>query len=200
MEKGASCIKNVQFLKSVYNIKDLPTELSVELAFAGRSNVGKSSLLNAIFGSRKFVKVSSRPGFTQSLNFFLINKTSYFVDLPGYGFAKAPKKVIEKWQKLIDAYLKKRANLKAVVCIFDIRRNLDDLDIGLLNYLSSLKLRQIIVFNKADKLSNNKIKANLERAKILMPSEIDKFFVVSAKTGKGLKNLLDEAICPLIEI
>ena len=197
-ESGASCIKNVEFVKSVYSINDLPEELPVEIAFAGRSNVGKSSLLNAIFGRRKYVKVSSRPGFTQALNFFLINKSAYFVDLPGYGYAKAPKKVIEKWQKLIERYLTTRENLRGVVCIFDIRRGVNELDIGLLNYLKSLGVEPFVVFNKADKLSNNKIKANLERAKLLMPSLSQGPYVLSAKTKKGLAPFLNEVICPLV--
>jgi len=189
----------VEFVTSVYSIKDLPAELPVEIAFAGRSNVGKSSLLNAIFGRRKYVKVSSRPGFTQSLNFFLINRQAYFVDLPGYGYAKAPKKVIQKWQRLIEGYLQERATLKGVVCIFDIRRGVDELDMGLINYLQSIKVAPWVVFNKADKLSSNKIKANLERARLLLPELPLKPFVVSAKTKKGISQFLEQVICPLLE-
>ncbi len=197
-DANVSCIKNVEFIKSVYSIKELPEELPVEIAFAGRSNVGKSSLLNAIFGRRKYVKVSSRPGFTQALNFFLINKSAYFVDLPGYGYAKAPKKVIEKWQRLIENYLTGRQSLRGVVCIFDIRRGVDELDIGLLNYLMSLGVEPFVVFNKADKLSNNKIRASLDRSKILMPRLATPPFVLSAKTKKGVDAFVQKVICPLL--
>ncbi len=199
MQTGSSCIKNVEFVTSVYSLKDLPAELPVEIAFAGRSNVGKSSLLNAIFGTRKYVKVSSRPGFTQSLNFFLINRQAYFVDLPGYGYAKAPRKVIQKWQRLIEGYLQERSTLKGVVCIFDIRRGIDELDMGLINYLQSIKVRPWVVFNKADKLSNNKIRANLERATLLLPELPVPPFVVSAKTKKGVSRFLEQVICPFLK-
>ncbi len=199
MEAGSSCIKDVEFVTSVYSLKELPAELPVEIAFAGRSNVGKSSLLNAIFGRRKYVKVSSRPGFTQSLNFFLINRQAYFVDLPGYGYAKAPRKVIKKWQRLIEGYLEERSTLKGVVCIFDIRRGVDELDMGLINYLQSIKVTPWVVFNKADKLSTNKIRANLERARLLLPELPLPPFVVSAKTKKGVSQFLEQVICPLLE-
>lgn len=197
-EVRSSCIKDVKFLKSVFSLKDLPEELPVEIAFAGRSNVGKSSLLNAIFGRRKYVKVSSRPGYTQSLNFFLVNQNAYFVDLPGYGYAKAPKKVIEKWQRLIEGYLTTRKTLKGVVCIFDIRRGLSELDINLINYLKSINVEPWVVFNKVDKLSSNKINTSFQRAKILLPRLSMEPFLVSAKTKKGINKLMDTLICPLL--
>ncbi len=195
---NTSCIKNVEFVKSVFSLKELPSELPVEIAFAGRSNVGKSSLLNAIFGRRKYVKVSSRPGFTQSLNFFLVNGRAHFVDLPGYGYAKAPKKAVERWQRLIEGYLTTRRCLKGVVCIFDIRRGLGELDMGLINYLQSIKVTPWVVFNKADKLSANKLKTNLERALLLLPHLDAGPFVVSAKTKRGIAEFMEVVICPLL--
>ncbi len=199
MELRGSCIKKVEFVKSVFSLKDLPQEQGPELAFAGRSNVGKSSLLNAIFNRKNLVKVSSRPGFTQSLNFFLINDSFYFVDLPGYGFAKAPKKVIKKWQALVEGYLRERNALKGVVCIFDIRRGVDELDIALVSFLKAIDILPIVVFNKIDKLSNNKINQSLERAKILLPRLEMAPFCLSAKTKKGVQNFLEKAICPFIK-
>ncbi len=172
--------------------------MPVEIAFAGRSNVGKSSLLNALFGRRKYVKVSSRPGFTQCLNFFIVNDNAYFVDLPGYGYAKAPRRVIKKWQRLVEGYLLKRSSLKAVVCIFDIRRGVDHLDTGLISYLQSIKVTPLVVFNKADKLSNNKIRTNLERARLLLPIRDHEPLVLSARTKKGLSRFVDKVICPLL--
>ena len=132
MPSASPGIKRVEFLKSCFSLRDLPGADLPEIAFAGRSNVGKSSLLNAITGRKRLVKVSSTPGFTQSLNFFLINDSAFFVDLPGYGYARAPKKVIKRWQALVEGYLKGRQTLMGVVCIFDIRRNLDDLDLDLI--------------------------------------------------------------------
>ncbi len=192
-------IKKVEFIKSVFSIKDLPDETMPEIAFAGRSNVGKSSLLNAIIGRKKLVKVSSRPGFTQALNFFLINNAAFFVDLPGYGYAKAPKNVIRKWQALVEGYLQKRRSLRGVVCIFDIRRNLDDLDLNLVEYLQFMKITPWVVFNKADKLSANKIRASLDRASLLLPVNIPGPWVVSAKTGKGVEELVKSVILPNIQ-
>ena len=199
MEIKGSCIKSVEFVKSVFSTEDLPDELGPELAFAGRSNVGKSSVLNAIFNRRNLVKVSSRPGFTQSLNFFLVNDSSYFVDLPGYGFAKAPKKVIKKWQNLVEGYIRGRNALRGVVCIFDIRRGIDELDIALVSFLKGINVLPIVVFNKIDKLSNNQVNQSLERARILLPGLEKGPYCLSAKTKKGVQAFLERAICPFLE-
>ncbi len=192
-------IKRVEFVKSVYALKDLPQDELPEIAFAGRSNVGKSSLLNAIMGRKKLVKVSSRPGFTQSLNFFLVNDSAYFVDLPGYGYAKAPRRVVKSWQALVEGYLSSRRNLRGVVCIFDIRRNLDDLDLNLVKWLLYTKIRPWVVLNKADKLSTNKIHTKVRQIGILLPHEVSEPWVVSARTGKGVKEMVQSLILPQIE-
>ena len=199
MPSAASGIKRVEFIKSCYSLKDLPEDNLPEIAFAGRSNVGKSSLLNAIMGRKKLVKVSSRPGFTQSLNFFLINGSAYLVDLPGYGYAKAPRNVIKRWQKLVEGYLSRRKSLKGVVCIFDIRRKLDDLDLNLVEYLLFMKLRPWVVLNKADKLSGSKIASKLRETSIMLPRDLSEPLVVSSRTGKGVKELVQTVILPYIE-
>ncbi len=199
MPAAAPGIKTVEFLKSCFSLKDLPGEDLPEIAFAGRSNVGKSSLLNAIMGRKKLVKVSSRPGFTQSVNFFLVNGSAYFVDLPGYGYAKAPRKVIKKWQALVEGYLARRKTIRGVICIFDIRRDLDDLDLNLVEYLLFMKLRPWVVLNKADKLSGSRIGSKLRQVSLLLPGEVSRPFVVSARTGKGVKELVQSVILPQIE-
>ncbi len=182
-------IKNVEFVTSVFNLKDLPDKDLPEIAFAGRSNAGKSSLLNRLFGTRKLVKVSSTPGYTQSLNFFLVNKSVYLVDLPGYGYAKAPKRVQMQWQKLIEGYLKGSKMLKGVVCILDIRRDLGQLDIDLFHYLHYLGKRVWIVLNKADKLGQSKSQNRLRSITRLIPDFVEGVWVVSARTGMGVKPL-----------
>ncbi len=199
MPSAAAGIKKVEFIKSCYSLKDLPEDNLPEIAFAGRSNVGKSSLLNAIMGRKKLVKVSSRPGFTQSLNFFLVNGSAYLVDLPGYGYAKAPRNVIKRWQKLVEGYLSRRKSLKGVVCIFDIRRKLDDLDLNLVEYLLFMKLRPWVVLNKADKLSGSKIASKLRETSIMLPRDLSEPLVVSSRTGKGVKELVQTVILPHIE-
>ena len=199
MTSGAAGINKVEFIKSCYSLKDLPEDNLPEIAFAGRSNVGKSSLLNAIMGRKKLVKVSSRPGFTQSLNFFLVNGSAYLVDLPGYGYAKAPRNVIKRWQKLVEGYLSRRKTLKGVVCIFDIRRSLDDLDLNLVEYLLFMKLRPWVVLNKADKLSGSKIASKLRETSIMLPRDLSEPLVVSSRTGKGVKELVQTVILPHIE-
>ena len=121
--------KQCDFVLSVASLKQLPPDDKVEVAFAGRSNVGKSSLINAIFGQRKLAKTSSTPGRTQQLNYFNLNNQLYLVDLPGYGFAKAPKDIVKNWQKLINTYLVGRANLRRVFLLIDSRNvHIDQLD------------------------------------------------------------------------
>lgn len=186
---GTPLFKQAEFITSVFDPSQLPPETLPEIAFAGRSNVGKSSLLNRLLGRHNLVKVSSRPGFTQGLNFFLVNDSCYFVDMPGYGFAKAPKSVIRKWQKLAEQYLERRKSLKAVVCILDIRRTPDRLDLGMLDYLRAIGRRAIVVLNKADKVSQPKIKARLNEICPLLPAESREPLIISARTGKGVLEL-----------
>jgi len=182
-------IKNVEFVTSVFHLKDLPDEGLPELAFAGRSNVGKSSLLNRLIGRKGFVKVSQRPGYTQSLNFFLANKSFYLVDLPGYGFARAPKNAKKRWQKLVEGYLEKRKGLIGVVCILDIRRDPDQLDMDLFYYLHYLGRQIWVVVNKADKLGQPKRYARLKSITQSLPQFTGRPWVISAKTGLGIQEL-----------
>ena len=199
MPSASPGIKRVEFLKSVFSLRDLPGEELPEIAFAGRSNVGKSSLLNAILGRKRLVKVSGTPGFTQSLNFFLVNDSACFVDLPGYGYAKAPRNVIKRWQALVEGYLKGRRTLRGVVCIFDIRRHMDDLDLDLVEYLLFLKIRPWIVLNKADKLSRSRIQTKLREITLLLPREVARPRAVSARTGQGVKEMVESIILPGIK-
>ncbi len=114
-------ITHVKYVKSVYHIKDLPKDRLPQIAFAGRSNVGKSSLLNAMLQRRRLAYVSATPGKTQCLNFYRINHAFYFVDLPGYGYARAPKTLKRNWQELITTYLRDSEELRLVISLVDLR-------------------------------------------------------------------------------
>lgn len=180
---------NVEFLESVFSLKQLPVAGVPEVAFAGRSNVGKSSLINRLVGRRNLVKTSSRPGKTQSLNFFTVDQKLYLVDLPGYGFAKVSKTVRSGWDALISDYLEKRESLACVIVIIDIRHELKSQDRELIDWLRFQKKNFVAVYTKIDKLSRGKQIQNallLDKALCLNPDERVLF---SAKTGHGYDSL-----------
>ena len=163
-----------------------------EIAFAGRSNVGKSSLMNALIKRRNLVKTSAKPGKTQSLNFFLLGGCMYLVDLPGYGYAKVSKKMKAAWQSLITAYLDSRKNLKCVVVIVDLRHGLKIIDLQLVDWLRTKRVPFLLVYTKADKLSANERAKNgaiLDAGFGVTSSERVLF---SAKTGMGRDSLIQE--------
>jgi GTP-binding protein len=141
------------FIKSAVKPKDFPPAELPEVAFVGRSNVGKSSLINVLAGRKALVRTSSTPGRTQLINFFDINGILTLVDLPGYGYAKAPPDVRKQWGPMIETYLAKRENLKTVVLILDIRRIPSDGDLDMLGWLERYNIPPIIVLTKCDKLS-----------------------------------------------
>jgi GTP-binding protein len=147
------------FIKSAVKPKDFPPAELPEVAFVGRSNVGKSSLINVLAGRKALVRTSSTPGRTQLINFFDINGILTLVDLPGYGYAKAPPELRKQWGPMIETYLAQRENLKAVVLILDIRRIPSDGDLDMLGWLERYNIPPIIVLTKCDKLSKT------ERAK-----------------------------------
>lgn len=180
----------VQFVKSVYDLKDLPPPNFPEVVFLGRSNVGKSSLINAFLNRKKVAKVSSTPGFTKSINLFLVNSSFYLVDLPGYGFAKAPQKLIQKWPSLIEEYLTSPRNIKVLILIFDLRRIPDELDAALIKFVNYLKKFYIVVLNKTDTLATSKIETQKNKfiQTLKLPSDLP-IFLTSCKTKEGIKKL-----------
>ena len=181
---------DVKFLTSVFDLKQLPEPEFPEIAFAGRSNVGKSSLLNKLIKRRNLVKTSAKPGKTQSLNFFLLDNSIYLVDLPGYGYARVSKKMQAAWQDLITAYLETRENLKCVVVIVDLRHEVKIADLQLVDWLRSTGVPFLLAYTKADKLSANERSKNaaaLDAGFGVLKSER---LVFSAKTGMGRDNLL----------
>jgi len=193
-------IKSAEFVTSAVKPSQYPPSGRPEIAFAGRSNVGKSSLINALLGRKNLVKTGSTPGRTQTINFFLINDSLYFVDLPGYGYAKVPMAVRKTWGPMVEKYLKTRRAAKpsgleasqglcAVVVILDIRRLPNQGDHDLLAWLTRYKIPALGVLTKADKLK--KSKQDKQRNSIARELSTDPSFLTlfSATTGLGKQQL-----------
>jgi GTP-binding protein len=151
-------INNAEFIKSATATEHFPPPDRPEVAFAGRSNVGKSSLINTMINRKSLVRVSGTPGRTQLINFFEINGEMYLVDLPGYGFAKVPDDIKDGWGPMIENYLSSRPNLTAMVCIMDLRRGVQEDDLQLIEAAPHFGVQPILVFTKADKLNTQKRK------------------------------------------
>jgi GTP-binding protein len=144
--------KNANYVSSFFKAEDIPNTGSPEIAFAGRSNVGKSTLINKVLNRKKLAQISKTPGKTRALNYFVINDKYYFVDLPGFGFARVSKKDKTQWGELIESYFKTSKNLKGVVHIIDSRRGLMDSDRTLIEYMSHFDINVLWVLSKVDKL------------------------------------------------
>ncbi len=170
-----------------------PPDTMAEVAFAGRSNVGKSSLLNLLTGRKKLARVSGSPGKTRTINFYLINDSFRIVDLPGYGYAKVSKSVSENWGDMMETYFKKRQGLKKVVQLVDIRHKPTAQDVQMYEYLRHYGLDGLVVCTKADKVSRNEMQKNIALIrKTLNLSKEDKVIPVSALKRTGWEQLLDE--------
>jgi len=180
----------IRFLASVFDLKQLPPPEIPEIAFAGRSNVGKSSLMNCLVRRKNLVKTSAKPGKTQSLNFFLLDNSLYLVDLPGYGYARVSKKMQAAWQNLITAYLENRQTLKCVVVIVDLRHEVKILDMQLVDWLKNHNRPYLLVYTKADKLSANQRHKNTAILDAGFGVSQQERILFSAKTGMGRDNLL----------
>ena len=156
-------IASARFVKSAVSPEQFPAGRFPEIAFVGRSNVGKSSLINSLLGSPGLAKTSSTPGRTQLINFFQVNDGFYFVDLPGYGYARVPLEIKRTWGPMVQGYLETRANLALVVVITDARHEPAGLDLQMTGWLQSRGTPFIVVATKSDKLSANKLKTNVTR-------------------------------------
>ncbi len=181
----------IEFLISAFSQKQLPEAQYPEIAFAGRSNVGKSSLMNKLVNRRSLVKVSSRPGKTQSLNYFEVDNSLYLVDLPGYGYAKVPKGVKNLWQGLIAAYIENRENLCCVVVIIDIRHPLKAQDFDLVSWLQDIQVPFLLVYTKLDKITRSQ---RFKHAALLdagLGIKAADRVLFSAKTGEGKEELTE---------
>ncbi len=181
---------DVEFIKSAFQEAHYPSPDRPEVAFAGKSNVGKSSLINTLTGRRKLARTSSTPGRTQALNFFRFGKSLYLVDLPGYGFARVPVRVKKSWGEMVENYLRTRATLKAVVVILDIRRDPSEGDENLINWLNHYHIPPIVVLTKADKVSRNQAFKRVRIIKTGIKSVLSSEPVVfSSHTRQGVEEL-----------
>jgi GTP-binding protein len=183
-------IKNATYVKSVSNLSHLPKNRFPEIAFAGRSNVGKSSVLNKLTNIKNLAKISSTPGKTRLINFFLINKNLYFVDLPGYGYAKVSKSLRENWGRLVEEYLKKSQNLKGVVLLIDARHQPFEADLQLTEWLDFYQREKLVVLTKTDKLSKSALLLNVKNTARILNIDSDSLVLFSAKTGEGKDRIL----------
>ncbi|HPC86082.1 MAG TPA: ribosome biogenesis GTP-binding protein YihA/YsxC [Smithellaceae bacterium] len=183
-------ITSAEFVKSAVWPNQYPPGILPEIAFVGRSNVGKSSLINALVGRRSLAKTSNTPGRTQLINFFAVNNRLFFVDLPGYGFAKVPQSVKKNWGEMIETYLRERRNLALVIFILDIRRDPGREDLSLRDWLEHYRIPYAAILTKSDKLSNQKA---LQQKKLIEKTmgkgASGNAVLFSAKTGKGTEEL-----------
>ncbi|NEU04761.1 MULTISPECIES: ribosome biogenesis GTP-binding protein YihA/YsxC [Clostridium] len=186
-------IKQSEFVISAVKPQQYPTDNRIEFAFVGRSNVGKSSLINTLTNRKKLVKVSGTPGKTRLINFFLINNEFYFVDLPGYGYAKVSKKEKDSWGKMMEKYLIDRPQLKKIVLLVDSRHKPTNDDVIMYNWVKHYGYKVIIVATKRDKLTNNEAAKSkkLIRETLKMDKEESIVFFSSLKK-EGKENLLEE--------
>lgn len=187
-------IKDAKFILSCDNYLKGPVADKPEYAFIGRSNVGKSSLINMLTNQKKLAKTSSTPGKTQLLNYFLINETWYLVDLPGYGFAKVSKTQREKFDTMVWSYLSHRSNLCCVFILVDLRLEAQKSDLEMIINCGENGIPFAIVFTKADKLKTGEIASNVAAYKKILKlkfEELPTLFVTSAEEGRGKTELLE---------
>jgi GTP-binding protein len=192
-------ITSAEFVKSSFSEQDWPRTGLPEVAFLGRSNVGKSSLINSLLGVKGLARTSSTPGRTQALNFFLINRRFHFVDLPGYGYARVPRAIRESWGEIVTTYLAKREPLVLSIQIVDSRHDPSKLDLQLREWLTAYAKPHLTVATKSDKLSQNELRKNIGRAREILGASAGGGEVVaySAVTGHGRERVwraIEEAI------
>lgn len=181
-----------EFLKGVVAMDGMPAADRLEVCFAGRSNVGKSSLINAVTGRKALARASNTPGRTQEINFFTLSESHYLVDLPGYGYANAPLAVVAKWQRLLKNYLAGRVNLRRAFVLIDARHGVKDVDHEIMKLLDTSAVTFQVVLTKADKVKEN------DRARVLdqvrgelskHPAAFPELIVTSSEKGWGIPTL-----------
>ena len=192
-------ITSAEFINSIYDLRTLPKSVLSEFVFVGRSNVGKSSLINKICNKKSLAKIGSVPGKTRQLNYFLINEEFYLVDLPGYGYAKVPEQIRAGWRKLVEEYISERQNVNMVFVLIDARHEPTYLDELMVSWLEYYEIPYTIVLTKADKISKNKMDKQIYRSsKIVNNDDLCQDYIpFSIITGEGkseIIHLIQEAL------
>ncbi|MEM6307086.1 MAG: ribosome biogenesis GTP-binding protein YihA/YsxC [Pseudomonadota bacterium] len=192
-EKGRKLFAGpVDFLKGVVGMDGLPPDDRVEVCFAGRSNVGKSSLINALTNRNRLARASNTPGRTQEINFFTLGDERYLVDLPGYGFANAPVAVVEKWQRLLKAYLSGRPNLRRAFVLIDSRHGIKPVDAEIMGLLDKSAVTFQVVLTKIDKLKpgqRDKVLTQVREKLSKHPAAFPELICTSSEKGEGIPTL-----------
>jgi len=198
-ESGRLVIRNVEFLGGMAEREGWRPDSSLpEVAFAGRSNVGKSSLLNSLVRRKSFARVSRTPGRTREINFFRINNGFVLVDLPGYGYARISKERKAEWKPLIESYMRRTTQLRGIVLLLDIRREPSDDDRAMLDFLAEMEVPTIVALTKTDKLSKAMARERVGRIARVLMLEGEQVIPFSAHSGEGRVELL-EAITDLVQ-
>ena len=182
----------IDFLKGVVAMSGLPADDRIEVCFAGRSNVGKSSLINAVTGRKALARASNTPGRTQEINYFTLGDARYLVDLPGYGYANAPVNVVEKWQALLKQYLSGRASLRRAFVLVDSRHGIKPVDEEIMSLLDSSAVTFQVVLTKADKIKPSQHDAVLEQVRSKLAKHAAAFpelILTSSEKGDGIPTL-----------
>jgi GTP-binding protein len=187
-------VKDARFIVSNTDVKKCPAPNLPEYAFIGRSNVGKSSLINRITNKKSLAKISGKPGKTRLINHFLINSEWYLVDLPGYGYAQVPLKERKKWEQMIQKYILQRENLYCLFVLIDSRHEPQQVDIDFMEWLGISEIPFSIVFTKTDKLKPSELEKNLKNYETKMFEKwevMPGYFISSAESGAGTEEILD---------
>ena len=184
--------REVNFLKGVVDIIELPNDKRIEVCFAGRSNVGKSSLINALTFRKSLARSSNTPGRTQEINFFSLADTNYLVDLPGYGYAYAPVNKVEKWQKLLKDYLKGRVSLRRVFLLIDSRHGVKEIDEDVMSLLDKVAVTFQIVITKIDKPKKSELELSIEKTRkalVKHPAAFPEILLTSSTKMSGIETV-----------
>ena len=196
--RGALELRDARHVKTTVDPRDPPLPPRPEIAFVGRSNVGKSSLLNALTGRRRLAHTSRTPGKTRTINYFAVGDHGYLVDLPGYGYARVPERVRRAWRPMIEGYLDDNPRLHGVVALVDGRHAPSPLDHGMIDWLAERGIPTIVVLTKADGVSRDAREARYEEAREALDLDPEQLLWFSSRSGEGKKEL-EDAVTDLLD-